>query len=73
MKTQTASADVARPFYRSEAFPEDVADLVESATAIAARRQRRSNSSGRLWLLGLLPFGAAAATGVTVALLQRLL
>jgi hypothetical protein len=73
MKTQTASADVARPFYRSEAFPEDVADLVESATAIAARRQRRSSSSGRLWLLGLLPFGAAAATGVTVALLQRLL
>ena len=73
MKTQTASADVARPFYRSEAFPEDVADLVESATAIAARRQRRASSSPRLWLLGLLPLGAAAATGVTVALLQRLL
>jgi hypothetical protein len=72
MKNQTASSDVARPFYRSEAFPEDVADLVESATAIAARRQRRT-SSPRLWLLGLLPFGAAAATGVTVALLQRLL
>jgi hypothetical protein len=74
MKTQTASADIARPFYRSEAFPEDVADLVESATAIAARRQRQaSSSSPRLWLLGLLPLGAAAATGVTVALLQRLL
>jgi hypothetical protein len=72
MKTQHATADVARPFYRSEAFPEDVADLVESATMIAARRQRPT-SSPRLWLLGLLPLGAAAATGVTVAWLQRLL
>lgn len=65
--------DTARPFYRSEAFPEDVADLVESATVIAARRHQRSRQSSRFWLLALLPVGAAAATGVTVALLQRLI
>jgi hypothetical protein len=61
------TADV-RPFYRSEAFPEDVADLVETATVIAARRARRSAPSW-LWMLSLLPIGLAA--GVTVALLQR--
>jgi hypothetical protein len=64
MKTQPAS-DVVRPFYRSEAFPEDVADLVESATMIAAKR--RPGSSSRLWLLTLLPVGAVAL-GVAVAL-----
>jgi hypothetical protein len=58
-----------RPFYRSEAFPEDVADLVEKATVIAARRARPARPS-RLWLLSLLPIGAAA--GIGVALLQRL-
>jgi hypothetical protein len=63
------TADV-RPFYRSEAFPEDVADLVESATVIAARRARPGRPS-RLWLLSMLPIGIAA--GLTVALLQRLL
>ncbi len=67
MKTSDR-ADV-RPFYRSEAFHEDVADLVETATAIAARRARRARRS-RLWLLSLLPIGAAA--GIAVALLQRL-
>jgi hypothetical protein len=66
MKTQHAS-DVVRPFYRSEAFPEDVADLVESATAIAAKRQRPRSSIGRLRLLTLLPVGAVAL-GVAVAL-----
>ena len=64
MKTQPAS-DVVRPFHRSEAFPEDVADLVESATVIASKRQR-PRSSSRLWLLTLLP--VAVALGVAVAL-----
>jgi hypothetical protein len=64
------TADV-RPFYRSEAFPEDVADLVESATVIAARRARSTSRPSWLWLLSLLPIGAAA--GLTVALLQKLL
>jgi hypothetical protein len=67
MKTIDAS-DV-RPFYRSEAFPEDVADLVETATVITPRRAWRPRPS-RLWLLSMLPIGAAA--GLTVALLQRL-
>jgi hypothetical protein len=62
--------DIVRPFYRSEAFPEDVADLVESATAVAATRQQRRQSS-KLWLLSLLPIAAVAATAVV--LLQRLL
>jgi hypothetical protein len=62
-------ADV-RPFYRSEAFPEDVADLVEKATVIAARRARPQRPSW-LWMLSLLPIGAAA--GITVAVLQKLL
>jgi hypothetical protein len=57
MKVQHASE--VRPFYRSEAFPEDVADLVESATVIAASR-RRPSSSNRLRLLTLLPVGAVA-------------
>lgn len=65
-------AETARPFYRSEAFPEDVADLVESATAIAAQRRQRAQT-GRVWLLALLPVAAATATGVAVALLQRLI
>jgi hypothetical protein len=68
MKTIDA-ADV-RPFYRSEAFPEDVADLVESATVIAAKRARPQRPSW-LWMLSLLPIGAVA--GLTVALLQKLL
>lgn len=56
-----------RPFYRSEAFPEDVADFVEptlqaAVTAAPVRRRRRNLSM--LWLLGLLPL-AALAVGVT--------
>jgi hypothetical protein len=65
MNTQQTSE--VRPFYRSEAFPEDVADLVESATAIAARRQHRPHSSSRVWLLTLLPVGAVAM-GTALAL-----
>ena len=55
--------DKARPFYRSEAFAEDVADLVEptlltaAATAPMPRRQRHV---AVLWLLGLLPLVALA-------------
>ena len=54
----------ARPFYRSEAFPEDVADLVQPALSAAAPVAQRSRSM--LWLLGLLPLlglalGAALA------------
>jgi hypothetical protein len=64
MKTQPASE--ARPFYRSEAFPEDVADLVESATVLAAKR-RRPSSHGKLWLFTLLPLGAVAL-GTALAL-----
>ena len=69
MKSQTASVEAARPFYRSEAFPEDVADLVESATVLAAKR-RRTGGFSRLALLTLLPLGAVAL-GVAV-LLTRL-
>ena len=65
MNTQQASE--VRPFYRSEAFPEDVADLVESATAIAARRQPRPQVNARIWLLTLLPVGAVAV-GTALAL-----
>jgi hypothetical protein len=68
MNAQPAS-DSARTFYRSEAFPEDVADLMESATLIAAKRRRPSSS--RLWLLTLLPVGAVALA-TAVALIQRL-
>jgi hypothetical protein len=72
MKNLPASTHVVRAFHRSEAFTEDIADLVESATVLAAKRQRAATAT-RGWLLALLPLGAAAATGVTVALLQRLL
>jgi hypothetical protein len=72
MKRLPASTHVVRAFHRSEAFTEDIADLVEYSTVIAAKRQR-STARTRMWLLGLLPIGAAATTGVTVALLQRLL
>jgi hypothetical protein len=59
MKLDTA-ADI-RPFHRSEAFPEDVADLVESATVIAATRNRPE--PGRRWLSALLPVAAIVAAG----------
>jgi hypothetical protein len=58
-----------RPFYRSEAFPEDVADLVESATVIASER-RAPRSTLRVWLVGVLPVGAVLAAAL--ALTQRL-
>ena len=56
-----------RPFYRSEAFPEDVADFVEPAlraSVKAAPMPRRQRNLSMLWLLGLLPL-AALAVGVT--------
>lgn len=53
----------ARVFYRSEAFPEDVADLVEGAPQVAAP-PARSRPMTMLWLLGLLPL-VALAVGVT--------
>jgi hypothetical protein len=67
MKSKLASVPVARPFHRSEAFAEDVADLVESATVIAAKRRRAGGGSSRLALLTLLPLGAVAL-GVAVVL-----
>jgi hypothetical protein len=57
--------DNARPFYRSEAFPEDVAELVEPAPK-AVPMPHRSRHLSMLWLLGLLPL-AALAVGVTWA------
>jgi hypothetical protein len=61
-----------RSFHRSEAFPEDVADLVESATVIAATR--RGQHAHRQWL-SMLPLGATAlaALGAALVLLQRIL
>jgi hypothetical protein len=55
--------DKARPFYRSEAFPEDVADFVDPSlpTAVtAAPMPRRQRHVAMLWLLGLLPLVALA-------------
>ena len=60
---------VPRPFYRSEAFPEDVADFVEpvlQASVKAAPMPRRQRNMAMLWLLGLLPL-VALAVGVTWA------
>ena len=62
--------DKTRPFYRSEAFPEDVADLVEpslSTAAVAVRMPRRRRHVAMLWLLGLLPL-AALAVGASWAI-----
>lgn len=59
----------ARQFQRGEAFAEDVADLIERSTFIAAARRRTRPS--RLWLLSPLPIGTAA--GLAVAVLQRLM
>jgi len=64
MKAVNHASDL-RPFYRSEAFPEDVADLVEPAPKSVAMPQR-SRSMTMLWLLGLLPL-VALAVGVTWA------
>jgi hypothetical protein len=53
----------ARPFYRSEAFPEDVADFVEpplQASVRVAPMPRRQRNLAMLWLLGLLPLVALA-------------
>jgi hypothetical protein len=53
----------ARPFYRSEAFPEDVAEFVESGLPTAvkvASLPRRQRTGAMLWLLGLLPLVALA-------------
>jgi hypothetical protein len=59
----------ARPFHRSEAFPEDVADFVKPALAVSAKAvpmPRRQRTQTMLWLLGLLPL-VALAVGVTWA------
>jgi hypothetical protein len=53
----------ARPFHRSEAFPEDVAEFVEpslTASVTAAPAPRRQRNLAMLWLLGLLPLVALA-------------
>jgi hypothetical protein len=68
MNTAT-NTETPRPFYRSEAFPEDVADLVESATMLAAQR-RAPRSTLRVWLFGVLPVGVTLAAAL--ALTQRL-
>ena len=55
--------DKARPFYRSEAFPEDVADFVEPSLptcVTTAPTPRRARHVAMLWLLGLLPLVALA-------------
>ncbi len=54
--------DKDRPFYRSEAFAEDVADLVEPSlgTATTAAPSPRRQRHVMLWLLGLLPLVALA-------------
>jgi hypothetical protein len=53
-----------RPFYRSEAFPEDVADFVEPVLRASVKvvpRRSRQRHQAMLWLLGLLPLVALAA------------
>jgi hypothetical protein len=53
----------ARPFYRSEAFAEDVTEFVESALPTpvkVAPMPRRQRHVAMLWLLGLLPLVALA-------------
>jgi hypothetical protein len=66
------NANTPRDFYRSEAFPEDVAELVSPTLTAADRREQRRN-----WMmLGLVPLGlatAAAAVGVAVTLFARLI
>jgi hypothetical protein len=54
--------DKARPFYRSEAFPEDVADFVDPSlpTVVKASPMPRRQRHVMLWLLGLLPLVALA-------------
>ncbi len=56
-----AAADNYRSSYRSEAFAEDVEDLVEPAPKAVPQRSR---GASMLWLLGLLPL-AALAVGVS--------
>lgn len=62
--------DKTRPFHRSEAFPEDVADFVEPSLQPSGRPVpvvRRQRSAGMLWLFGLLPL-VALAVGATWAI-----
>jgi hypothetical protein len=57
------AVDKVRPFYRSEAFPEDVAEFVEPALSPAVKTAalpRRQRPVAMLWLLGLLPLVALA-------------
>jgi len=59
-------------FYRSEAFPEDVADLVSPALTAADRREQRT----KWMLLGFVPLGlatAAAAFGLAITLFARVI
>jgi hypothetical protein len=65
-----SALDKTRPFYRSEAFPEDVADLVEPplrSPAVKAAPLPRRQRHVMLWLLGLLPL-VALAVGASWAL-----
>ncbi len=67
MNAHDKARTVPRPFYRSEAFPEDVAEFVAPAPRAAVRAApmpRRQRNLSMLWLLGLLPL-AALAVGVT--------
>ena len=62
-------ARTARPFHRSEAFAEDVADFVKPPLSVSVKAvplQRRQRTQTMLWLLGLLPL-VALAVGVTWA------
>jgi hypothetical protein len=59
-----------REFHRSEAFPEDVADLVAASPTAVARRAPPT----RWLMLSFVPLGlatAAAAVGVLATLLSR--
>jgi hypothetical protein len=65
-----SALDKTRPFYRSEAFPEDVTDFVDPsrpAAVTAAKMPRRQRQVAMLWLLGLLPL-VALAIGASWAL-----
>ncbi len=69
-RTAMHAPDNTRPFYRSEAFLEDVADFVEpplQPSAQAAPAARSQRTAAMLWLLGLLPL-VALAVGATWAI-----
>jgi hypothetical protein len=70
MQEITMQTTPQRKFHRSEAFPEDVADLVAPAPRAVARPAQPM----RWMVMGLVPLGlatAAAAVGVAVTLISR--